>query len=79
VRNPISLSLFLLCGRNRLDHTKRLEPGELGHQRHLAARRRFEREEADLVLGTWIDRPKETRAPLRVISSAAERARRSRA
>src|SRR3954471_320024 len=58
VRNAISLSLFLLCGRERLDHTKRLEPGELGHQRHLAARRGFESEEADLALGD-VDRSPE--------------------
>src|SRR3954454_5888072 len=50
--------IVLPCGRERLDHTKRLEPGELGDQRHLAARRRFEREKADLVLGD-VDRSPE--------------------
>jgi hypothetical protein len=71
--------LLLLSGRDRFDDAERVEHRKLCCERGLPANGAPKTKKQISSSGTWIDCSKRTRVPFRVSSSAAERARRSRA
>ena len=71
--------IVLLLGRDRLDDADGIEPGALRGKRSLRPDGASKTKKQISSSGTWIERSKRTRCSARVSSSAAERARRSRA